>query len=490
VTWGLPSHAAPLRLTKKPNPKPKPSPIAVLTPSILMPSAQPPQASTKTSPQPEALHVAVAGAGIGGLSAALALTQARADIRITLLEQTPVLSALGAGVQLGPNAVRRLQAWGLGDALQTLACQPTALHVHSAKHKRTLATLRLGERSQQRYGAPALTLLRADLQAMLLSAVQREPRVALHLNAALQGWTPTATGVTLQSAHQPSLTAHALVAANGVHSAQRLDLQPNSPLISTHHTLFRSLIDLPPSTASTHFPRPASAQNDQSLAPLLTSRRWPADLDPQAVHVWLGAGVHAVAYAVSGGRQINLVVDAGAALRSFAAPAAALLTASAQESVNAGESLAPLPPRLAAALTQVQHSGLQHLIQSATHWSSWDSLHTAPVGRAAHMASGRLALLGDAAHPMLPHLAQGAAMAIEDASALAQTLQHCPNPTQVPRALAAYAASRHARAARVQRTAARNVSIFQATGFIQWGRDCALRWGGEALLDMPWLYAH
>ncbi|RYF38909.1 MAG: FAD-dependent oxidoreductase, partial [Comamonadaceae bacterium] len=133
--------------------------------------------------------------------------------------------------------------------------------------------------------------------------------------------------------------------------------------------------------------------------------------------------------------------------------------------------------------------GLQELVQAAPHWGVWSLHEREPVRSADALARGRVALLGDAAHPMRPYLAQGAAMALEDAAALAQVLTMVDGRViDVPLALRRYALNRWQRCARVQRVAQRNARVFHATGPLQWGRDAALRMLGSRLLDQPWLY--
>ena len=137
----------------------------------------------------------IAGGGIGALAAAL--SSARAGWQVRLYEKAEVFSEVGAGLQLGPNATRILQGWGLGQALERLAAFPDKLLVRSAPSGRELASLSLGSRCQQRYGAPYATLHRADLHSMLLDSVRLRPEVKLHLNSPVTGYTDTPEGVQL-----------------------------------------------------------------------------------------------------------------------------------------------------------------------------------------------------------------------------------------------------------------------------------------------------
>ena len=158
----------------------------------------------------------VVGGGIGGLATAIACIQK--GMAIQLIERTPQYSHVGAGIQLGPNATRILQGWGLGQALERLAAFPDKLLVRSAPSGRELASLSLGSRCQQRYGAPYATLHRADLHSMLLDSVRLRPEVKLHLNSPVTGYTDTPEGVQLAWADGYSVEGDALIGADGFFS--------------------------------------------------------------------------------------------------------------------------------------------------------------------------------------------------------------------------------------------------------------------------------
>lgn len=384
-------------------------------------------------------QLAVSGGGIGGLAAALAC--ARQGVPVQLLERAAQLSEVGAGIQVGPNVTRILQAWGLGKALAQVAAFPGRLQARDAQTGQVLGSLRLGERAQALYGAPYATIHRADLQA-LLHAAALAAGVQVRLGQAVQGWRETAEGLQVNTTDGLSLQADALVGADGVWSAVRQQLLGDAPARFSGHVAYRALV----------------AQADL-----------PVHLRSDEVTVWMGPRLHVVHYPVRSGQWLNLVAivqgdqPAQADVWDGAALTQALMQAMGSVGTDLHERLATVPA-----------------------WRQWALHDRAPVNAASQMAQGRVALLGDAAHPMRPYLAQGAGMAIEDAQALAQCLS--AEAGSVTAKLQAYAEQRWARNARVQARAIRNGRIFHATGPVAWGRNLSMRLMGERLMDVPWLY--
>jgi salicylate hydroxylase len=388
-----------------------------------------------------ALKVSIAGGGIGGLAGALAL--ARAGQQVDVYEKAPAFTEAGAGIQLGPNATALLQAWGLSGHLQQVAFAPEQLQVRSATSGQLLGQLTLGKTIAARYGAPYVTLHRADLHALLLAGVQ-QTSAALHANCAVQRFEATAQHVTLQTT-QSAQAADVLVAADGLWSATRQQLLGGGLPARTGHLAYRALIQ------QTMLPERLRSHN---------------------VTAWLGPNMHAVQYPVRGGEWLNMVVfihgDAPADFQNW------------DHSANAAD--------LGQAL-QGSCGALHSLIDAIPSWRLWTMFDRPPLQGPHQMAQGRVALLGDAAHPMRPYLAQGAGMAIEDAAGLALALNGV-TADDAANALQHYAAQRWQRNARVQARALRNGQIFHARGPMRWGRDAAMKLMGERLLDMPWLYEY
>lgn len=384
--------------------------------------------------------VVIAGGGIGGLAAALAC--ARQRVPVQLLERATQLSEVGAGIQIGPNVTRILQAWGLGAALAEVAAFPKQLQARDAQTGQVLGTLRLGERAQALYGASYATIHRADLQGLLQRAVQ-DAGLALHLGQTVHGWYETEEALQVNTAEGLSLQVSALIGADGIWSAVRQQLLGDASARFTGHLAYRALV----------------AQADL-----------PTHLRSDQVTVWMGPRLHVVHYPVRSGQWLNLV-----AIVHGAKPD------QAQDWDQAGHTQA-----LMQAMGVVGRD-LHERLASVPAWRQWALHDRSPVSGASDMAQGRVALLGDAAHPMRPYLAQGAGMAIEDAQALAQCLS-VGNAT-VAEQLQAYAEQRWARNARVQARAIRNGRIFHAQGAVALGRNLSMRLMGERVMDVPWLYA-
>ncbi len=389
----------------------------------------------------------VAGGGIGGLAAALAATRAGWEVR--LFERAAQFSEVGAGVQLGPNAVRCLQAWGLEPALRAVAAFPQCLQVRSAMHGGVLATLALGEASLRRYGAPYATIHRADLHSLLLHAVQDHPAVQLNLGHVITQHEDSGSAVLVRVEHGQGqakpVEGDALIGADGLWSRTRTHTWQDGRPRATGHLAYRALVPV------------------QAL---------PAAWRGQ-VTAWLGPRLHAVHYPVRRGEWMNLV---------------AIIHGSAPQDLEHWDHAANAAG-LAHAL-EGTHPALQEVVHSVAGaglgWRLWPLCDRAPMQSADAMARGLVALLGDAAHPMPPYLAQGAGMALEDAAQLQAAL--ALHDVEVPLRLRRYALNRWKRGARVQARSQRNGRIFHATGPLRWGRDLALRLLGERLLDLPWLY--
>ena len=391
------------------------------------------------------LRAIVSGGGIGGLAAALAVSRAGWDVRV--LEKSAAFSGVGAGLQLGPNVVKVLHHWGLRDALSAHAAAPGRLQVKSALTGELLAQLSLGPTMALRYGAPYLTMHRADLHALLLAAL-RQTDARLYLDRSVQDFIQTDASVTVQPTDRLALECDALIGADGLWSSVRSQLLGDGLPQRTGHLAYRALV---------------------SQAGLPESQR------SNDVTVWLGPRMHVVHYPVRGGDWLNVVAFVHGQ-PDDAAPGA--------QGWDQRASAAGLHAGLSGACT-----ALRARIEAVQDWSRWVMFDRPPVSSTGQMASGRVALLGDAAHPMRPYLAQGAGMAIEDAAALARALALADRSgNDVPERLQRYAQARWRRNARVQARALRNGVVFHADGVLRWGRDTALNMLGGRLLDMPWLY--
>jgi salicylate hydroxylase len=395
------------------------------------------------------VHVLITGAGIGGLGAALALSRVakNSSLKLTVLEQSDAFGEVGAGVQISPNAYKVLFDWGLARVLQQTANFPEKLQVRSTASNKLLGQLNLGEAAKARYGFPYATIRRADLHTMLLDAVRQQPNVELHLNAKINQIVEQNQQVTVTTEAGHHFTADALVGADGLWSRTRQHVLGDAAPRATGHTAWRAM--LPMATV------PRELQNDQVTA-------------------WLAPDSHTIAYPVQQGKSLNIVY------------------CTENDDTSSKNDKKQLQPAylLPKALLKVLQNTFQ-IASNTNAWSRWELFDRPPLSSSKGMynpAHPHIALLGDAAHPMLPYLAQGAAMALEDGQALAEAVQQQPN--NLPLAMQNYAQTRWQRNAKVQSSAARNGEIFHIKPPISWARDVVMAALGEKLLDSPWLYGY
>jgi salicylate hydroxylase len=388
----------------------------------------------------------IVGGGIGGLAAALACGQAGA--RPQVLERAATFSEVGAGIQMGPNVTRTLHAWGLAEDLKEIGFVPRKLDAKDTQTGQIIGTLRLGQRSLDTYGAPYFTVHRADLHRVFLKKIMSSGQAELRLDSEVQGLQQNADGIQISGTNLPaSLTelskSAAMVGADGLWSKTRQFVVPPTAPRVTGLLAYRALVPM------------------QSI---------PEKLRLQDVNVWVGPRVHAVLYPVKCGEYLNLVVVVQGP------PPASL-----DDWDHAGNK-----QDLEAAMGPI-HADLRNMLAAVPAWRLWPLCDRPPIKGPHEMAKGRIALLGDAAHPMRPFLAQGAGMAIEDAAELARSWARAD--LQVEDRLQMYAQARWARNAQVQQRSIRNGQIFHLQGPLRWGRNAAMKLLGEPLMDVPWLYA-
>ncbi len=354
----------------------------------------------------ESLRVLLVGGGIGGLTAAVAL--ARRGLRPVVLEQAEAFAEVGAGLQLAPNATGRLFALGLEHEIRAAGFAPERVEIRDSQGGATLMTTPLGAEAERRWGAPYLQLHRADLHAVLREAAERAG-VELRSGARLQALEQDTAGVRAQLASGETVEGDVLIGADGVHSGVRSLLFGPTPARFTGQVAWRGLVPI------------------ERLKP---------GLIPPLAQVWTGEGRHFLHYMVRGGTLVNFVgvVDGQAW--------------SPETWSELGER-----DQLAADFPNWPEP-VQALIGAVDHCWRWAIHDRPPLER---WSRGRVSLLGDAAHPTPPFLAQGAGMAIEDACVLARNLYEISDASA---ALAAYESARRPRAARVRAWARRNGRLF------------------------------
>ena len=387
------------------------------------------------------LRVAIVGAGLGGLAAALFMR--RAGLDVTVYEQALELREVGAGIVVSPNMVRVLDKLGLAPRLSEFAVRlEAAWEFRRWQDGRVLFEQPMGEHCRRLYGTDCFVAHRADLLALLRGAWPAD-RLQLDRRCTALNAHADVVELTLQSRDGTIETpsADVVIGADGIHSTVQSAVVPPLEARFSGLCAFRCLV------SAEHAPAMA-------LRPVQT--------------LWLGPGRHFVHYPISAGRLVNVVAIV---------PAGAWRV----ESWNADGELADL---------RAEFSGwderVQQLIVSASSTKRWALYDRDPLER---WAKGRIALLGDAAHAMLPFFAQGAAQALEDAYVLAGCLQGADRAT-APQALQRYEAIRQPRADRVlQMSRGREVRNHLPDGPEQQQRDAELA-HGDPLRQSAWLYAH
>ena len=386
--------------------------------------------------------IIIAGAGIGGLTASLAL--AARGYRIIVLEQAERLEEAGAGLQLSPNASRVLIGLGLGPRIAARATVPDAVSIMSGPRGLELSRLPLGDANVSSADAPYWVVHRADLQAALAAQVGENADIELRLGCPFKDVTRHEGGVVIGSGDGPSYRqeqAAALIGADGIWSHVRRQLFPDVKPSFSGLIAWRGTID---------------------------AARVSTDRTPRGVQLWMGANAHLVIYPISDGRQLNVVAITSGQWREpgWSAPA------------DTSEVMAQF--------TSPQWSeAAREMVGAVPQWRKW-ALFTLPEQTG--WTSGATALLGDAAHAMLPFAAQGAGMAIEDAAVLASCL--AGQPADIPAALQRYAHLRQPRVTRIQRTARQNGRIYHLSGPLAAARDLVIRAMGARRLQarQNWIY--
>jgi len=380
--------------------------------------------------------VLVAGGGIGGLSAALAL--ARQGFHVKVLEQAAQIGEIGAGIQLGPNAFAAFDALGVGERARSRAVYTERMVMMDAIDESEVASLPVGEAFRQRFGNPYAVIHRADVHLSLLEGVQQTERIEFVTGTRVEHIEQTSNGVAVIDAKGGVHHGAALIGCDGVRSAVREQLV-GDPVRVSGHVVYRAVVD---------------------------AEDFPENLRWNAPAVWAGPNCHLVHYPLRNGEQYNIVVT----FHSHKPETWCVTEGSQQEVLSYFGGIGERP---------------RQLLSLPKNWTRWSTADREPIGRWTY---GRVTLLGDAAHPMLQYLAQGACMAMEDAVTLGEALR--VNDGDFAKAFALYERSRIARTARVVLSAREMGRIYHAKGVERLVRNDL--WRGRAperYYDaLEWLY--
>lgn len=360
------------------------------------------------------LSIAIAGGGIAGLTAALALSENGHSV--TVFERANKFEDIGAGIQLSPNANKVLGKLGLFEAVKNISFEPEILQLRNGKTGRILSTLPFKTLMQQYYGAPYLVAHRGDLQSVMLDAAKANPLIHIQTGAMIDRFKSAGESVEIAGKNYDFL-----VAADGIHSALRAQIDPDAKIITDGQTAWRATLPV-------------------GFMPSIQNQ----------VVAFLNSGAHLVAYKMGQRPELNLIYVS-----------------------NSNQ-----PPE------QTGFSGAaQDLIRSAKGWKAWPLASV--QSRIWH--KGRAVMIGDAAHAMTPHAAQGGAMAIEDGLVLAGCVE---KHVTIEAGFTAFQALRQPRIAQVSALSKQNRAIYQMGGVMAFGRNMAMPFIPPKVLlkRLDWLY--
>jgi len=381
--------------------------------------------------------VLVAGGGIGGLAAAFVL--ARQGMPVTVLEQSSAFGEIGAGIQLGPNIFRMFEYLGLTEAVNRVAYFPPGLGMNDVRTGEKVVRVPLGDTARAAYGFPYGVIYRADLHDVFLQACKALPNITLRTSAKVDGFQQDASGVRVTLAGGEVVEGAALIGADGLWSRVREAIVGDGKPRVSGHIAYRAV---------------------------LKREDVPAHLWSDDVLLWGGEKTHLVHYPLRRGELFNLV--------------AVFHSNKYDEGWNTFGDTAELTERFAQAVPQVRE-----LLGKIETWKMWVLCDREPVK---DWSRGRVTLLGDAAHPMLQYLAQGAGQAIEDSVVLGEALRHTGGDFE--RAFRLYQQERYLRTGRVQLTARFYGDIYHASGVTRELRNRMFQGGQESagFAGLKWMY--
>ena len=384
------------------------------------------------------LPVIVAGGGIGGLAAALALV--RQGFQVTVLEQAPEIGEIGAGIQLGPNAFHAFDALGVGDKARGRAVYTDYMVMHDALDESQVGKIETGEAFRKRFGNPYAVIHRVDVHLSLLEGAQETGKVEFHTNTRIVSVEQDEAAKTVTAIDQNGKrwTGQALIGADGGKSVVRQQYVNDPPRV-TGHVVYRAVVD---------------------------KKDFPENLQWNAASLWAGPKCHLVHYPLRGGEQYNVVVT----FHSRQQEEWGVTDGSKEEVESYFQGICPKA---------------RQLIELPKTWKRWATADREPIG---NWVFGRATILGDAAHPTTQYMAQGACMAMEDAVTLGEALRVCNKDWDA--ALQLYQKNRITRTARIVLSGREMGRLYHAAGVERLIRNSL--WKGrtqERFYDaIEWLY--
>ncbi len=390
------------------------------------------------STTPSSLPVIVAGGGIGGLAAALALV--RQGFHVQVLEQAPEIGEIGAGIQLGPNAFHAFDALGVGDKARGRAVYTDYMVMHDALDEYQVGKIETGEAFRQRFGNPYAVIHRVDVHLSLLEGAQETGQVEFHTSTRIVAVEQDEAAKTVTAIDQNGKrwTGQALIGADGGKSVVRQQYVNDPPRV-TGHVVYRAVVD---------------------------KKDFPQDLQWNAASLWAGPKCHLVHYPLRGGEQYNVVVT----FHSRQQEEWGVTDGSKEEVESYFQGISPKA---------------RQLIELPKSWRRWATADREPIG---NWVFGRATILGDAAHPTTQYMAQGACMAMEDAVTLGEALRVTNKDWD--QALQLYQKNRVTRTARIVLSGREMGRLYHAAGVERLIRNSL--WKGrtqERFYDaIEWLY--
>lgn len=382
------------------------------------------------------MPILIAGGGIGGFAAALAL--AKRGFKIKVLEQAPEIGEIGAGIQLGPNAFNAFDALGIGDRARARAVYTDYMVMHDALDEYQVGRIETDDHFIQRFGNPYAVIHRADIHGSLVEGAQEIGDIEIITDCRIVSVDQDADSVTVVDYKGNTYIGQALIGADGVKSVVR-EKYVGDPALVTGHVVYRAVVP---------------------------KAEFPENLQWNAASIWVGPNCHLVHYPLRGGEEYNVVVT----FHSREQEEWGVKDGSKEEVLSYFQGICPKA---------------RQLIELPKSWRRWATADREPIDQWTY---GRITLLGDAAHPTTQYMAQGACMAMEDAVTLGEALRVTDN--NIAAAFDIYQRARVARTARIVLSSREMGKLYHAKGVQRMVRNDL--WRGRQSQDfynaMAWLY--